>query len=235
MKMDLISCIIPVFNGERFLGEALDSILAQTYRPLEIIVADDGSTDGTAEVAASYGDRVAYLHQAKKGAAEAKNMGLDAAQGEYIAFLDADDLWHADKLTRQMVRLQQQPEVDLCFTQYQNFWIPELAEEQRRYQGHPFAQPTSAWSLCTLLTHRSSFDRFGRFVERIQGGYENTQWVLRAAGQGAVIEVLTDVLMCRRIHQTNQSRELAFDDEFFIVLKAWRDYQRQRSDGSQTG
>jgi hypothetical protein len=134
-----------------------------------------------------------------------------------------------------MARLQQDPPIDLCFTQYQNFWMPELAEEQRRYQGHAFAQPTPAWSLCTLLTHRSSFDRFGRFVERIQGGYENTQWMLRAAGRGAVLEVLDDVLMYRRIHQTNQSREFVFDDEFFIVLKAWRDYQRQRSDRSGNG
>jgi glycosyltransferase involved in cell wall biosynthesis len=235
MSTGLISCIIPVFNGERFLAEALDSILAQTYRPLEIIVADDGSTDGTAEVAASYGDRVAYLRQAKMGAGQAKNMGLDAAQGEYIAFLDADDLWHPSKLTKQMARLKQRPEIDLCFTRYQNFWVPELAEEKRRYQEHPFAQPTSAWSLCTLVSHRSTFDMFGRFAEGIEGGYESTQWVLRAAGRGAVIEILSDVMMYRRIHQRNQSRELSFDDEFFVVLKAWRDYQRQRSDESQTG
>ena len=235
MKSSLISCIIPVFNGERYLGEALDSIVAQTYRPLEIIVADDGSTDGTAEVATSYGERITYLRQSNQGAATAKNMGLSAAQGEFIAFLDADDLWHPEKLARQMARLKERPEVDLCFTRYQDFWIPELAEEEKRYQGHPLSQPASAWSICTLLTHRSVFGRFGRFDDGLRGP-ENMIWSLRAAGQGAVIEVLPDVLMYRRIHQHNhsRSREWAFSDGFFLILRAWRDYQRRRRDGGDT-
>jgi len=96
----LISCIVPVFNGERYVSEALDSILAQTYRPLEIIVADDGSIDGTAAVVASYGEQVIYLRQANAEPA-ARNLGLSAARGEFVAFLDAVDLWHPEKLAHE--------------------------------------------------------------------------------------------------------------------------------------
>jgi glycosyltransferase involved in cell wall biosynthesis len=91
MEESLISCIIPVYNGERYLRESLDSLSAQTYRPLEIIVADDGSTDGTAEVAKSYGRRITYVRQTNRGYWAAKNLGLSAAHGDFIAFLDVDD------------------------------------------------------------------------------------------------------------------------------------------------
>src|SRR5690242_4967891 len=93
-----VTCIVPVFNGERYLGEALDSIFAQGHQPLEVLVVDDGSTDGSAAVAKSYGDRVRYFFQPNAGPAAARNLGLEAARGEFIAFLDADDLWHRDKL-----------------------------------------------------------------------------------------------------------------------------------------
>jgi len=111
MEISLISCIVPVFNGERYLGEALDSILGQTHRPLEIIVADDGSTDRTATVAAGYGDQIRYLYQPNAGTASACNLGLGAARGGFIAFLAADDLWHPEKLMRQMVRFRERPEL----------------------------------------------------------------------------------------------------------------------------
>jgi len=100
MQSPLISCIVPVYNGERYLKEALDSILVQTHCPLEIIVADDGSTDGTASVVAGYGEGVKHLWQPNAGETAARNMGLSAAQGEFVAFLDADDLWHPEKLAR---------------------------------------------------------------------------------------------------------------------------------------
>ena len=110
MKNSLISCIVPVYNGERYLGEALDSILAQTYRPLEIIVVDDGSTDGTAEVVAIYGDQVRYLKQVNGGPAATRNLGLSSSNGEFVAFLDQDDLCHPEKLERLMERFKTRPE-----------------------------------------------------------------------------------------------------------------------------
>lgn len=130
-----ISCIIPVFNGERYLAEAVESILAQTYPPCEVIIADDGSTDGTAEIATGYSARVRHVRQENLGAAAARNLGLHAAVGEFVAFLDADDLWHVEKLARQVARFRQRPELDFCISHLQNFWIPELATEKARFEG----------------------------------------------------------------------------------------------------
>jgi glycosyltransferase involved in cell wall biosynthesis len=222
----LISCIVPVFNGERFLGEALDSILAQTYRPVELIVVDDGSTDATAQVAARYTRHVSYLRQEHSGSAAAKNNGLRAAQGDLIAFLDADDLWHADKLSRQRDRLLELPELTLCFTRFQNFWIPELAHEAERYRNDPMAAPLAAWSIGTLLVARAVFARLGPFREQLRGN-ENMLWFLHAAGQGATIEVLPEVLMRRRIHELNDCRRgwVHARDLFFPIIRAWRDYK----------
>ena len=112
----LVSCIIPVFNGARFLGEAVDSILAQTYRPCEVIVVDDGSTDATGDVIAGYGERVVAVRQPNRGEAAARNAGVRAARGALVAFLDADDLWGPEKLTRQAAKLGEDPRIDLCFT-----------------------------------------------------------------------------------------------------------------------
>ena len=232
MKESLISCIVPVFNGERYIGEALQSILAQTYHPLEIIVADDGSIDGTARVAESFGDRVKYRYQANQGYPEAKNLGLSEAQGEFIAFLDADDLWHPSKLERQMARFADPAPIDLCFTRYKNFWMLELAEEERLYQGQPLCQPQSAWSISTLLTRRAVFDRFGDFHDGTRG-IENMTWFLRAAGQGAVIEVLSDILMDRRFNVESFTRRgrAVLMNNFLPILKEWKDYQRRNANG----
>ena len=129
MGYELISCIVAVYNGERYLGEAIDSILAQTYRPSEIIIVDDGSTDGTAAVVARYGQQVRYVWQPNSGPAAARNLGLDVMQGEFVAFLDADDLWHPEKLAQQMARFRARPELDYCVAHAQNFWVPELQGE----------------------------------------------------------------------------------------------------------
>ena len=235
MRPRLISCIIPVFNGEPYLGEALKSVLEQTYQPVEIVVVDDGSTDGTAEVVERYSAQVSYLRQSNQGSATAKNLGLSATQGEFIAFLDADDLWHPEKLARQMARLRERPDIDLCFTRFQHFWMPELAEEAKRYQGHPLSQPLSAYLVSSLLVRRTVFETFGQFDNGLRGN-ENMIWYLRAAERGAFIEVVPDVLTYRRLHGKNITREQLrkgefLDGVFFPILKAWRDYQRQRLDG----
>lgn len=230
MEHALISCIIPVYNGERYLREAIDSILAQTYRPLEIIVVDDGSTDGTAGAAAGYGDRLNYARQNNAGPAAARNRGLDLAQGEFIAFLDADDLWHPEKLQRQMARFQARSELGYCVAHVQNFWIPELAEEAKKFRDHRIAKALPGYVTTTLLARRSVFDAVGPFDLRL-GHSDSTEWFLRADEHGVVKELLPDVLLYRRLHEANRSRLFASRsrDQFLEILKAKLDRRRSRN------
>src|SRR4051812_386439 len=110
-----VSCIVAVYNGEPFLAEAIDSILAQTYRPLEVIVVDNMSTDATAEIAASYGEPVHVIDAEPRGPAIARNRGIRDARFPLIAFLDADDLIHPEKLERQVAHLSRgEIDVSLC-------------------------------------------------------------------------------------------------------------------------
>ena len=228
MANPLISCIIPVYNGERYLREAIDSILGQSYRPFQVIVADDGSTDGTPAIAAAYGNRLMYLQQPNRGYAAAKNLGHSAAHGDFIAFLDADDVWHLEKLARQILAMEARPAMDLCFTRYENFWMPELADEQRRYQGNPMSHAQSAWSISTLVARSAAFERFGNFHDGVRW-IENMTWFLRASGQGAVIEVLSEILMYRRFNAESFTRDRTrLVSNFFPILKEWKDQRYRR-------
>jgi len=98
----MVSVVIPVYNGGRSICRAIDSVLRQSFTDYEIIVVNDGSTDNTDEIVKGYGDKVTYIVQASAGASVARNAGIAASRGEWIAFLDADDEWHEDKLARQM-------------------------------------------------------------------------------------------------------------------------------------
>jgi glycosyltransferase involved in cell wall biosynthesis len=238
MANSLISCIIPVFNGERYLGEALDSILAQTYRPIEIIVVDDGSTDSTGELVARYGDRIRYFRQNNEGAPTARNAGLSAARGAFVAFLDSDDLWHPDKLARQMARFDARPELDLCVTHLQRFWIPELETERKRFQDHRFAEVLPGYITQTLLARRNVFDSVGNFDTSRRVG-DPMDWFLRAAERGVVMELLPDLLVYQRMHENNLSVEFGtramkphMQDALLDVVKASLDRRRSRKETS---
>jgi len=160
MSQPLISCIVAVFNGERYLKEALDSILAQTYRPLEILVVDDGSTDRTTEIVSEYSDTVRYFWQSNAGPGAARNAGIKLAKGEFIAFLDADDLWHKKKLTRQISSFKARPDLEMCVTHAQNFWVPELKEEEKRFRNLIFSLSSSGTQkFCACVIHISSSGR----------------------------------------------------------------------------
>jgi glycosyltransferase involved in cell wall biosynthesis len=116
------SVVIPAYNAERFLAAAIQSALAQSYPPAEVIVVDDGSTDNTLQIAQSFGASVHCISQKNSGASTARNAGIQAARHEWIALLDADDLWHPEKLARQAEQIMAEPEVDLLYTSCQCFF-----------------------------------------------------------------------------------------------------------------
>ena len=118
MVLPRISVVIPTFNQSGYLAEALDSVLTQTFADYEIIVVDDGSTDGTASLLRTYGDRIRVISQDNRGAGAARNRGLETACGRYIAFLDHDDIWHPDKLKVQYEFMVAHPAAVGCSVPY---------------------------------------------------------------------------------------------------------------------
>ena len=223
----LVSCIVPVFNGEPYLREALDSILQQTYGPLQVIVADDGSTDGSATVVASYGEQIHYLRQANAGPSAARNLGLGAARGDFIAFLDADDLWLADKLAKQTARFAARPDLEMSVTYLQNFWIPELAHEAEALRGDRLTQPLPGYAMDTLLARRRVFETVGLLNTALRHG-EDTEWFLRASECGVVTELLPDVLCRRRMHHHNLTRRTAAERDADLLRNVKAHLERGR-------
>ena len=112
----LVSVVIPTWNRAYSIGQAIESVLGQTYREVEIIVVDDGSTDNTRDVVSAYGDRVVYIHQGNAGCPAARNTGLRVARGEFIALLDSDDVWYPWKLELQIAFLRRYPHVGMVWT-----------------------------------------------------------------------------------------------------------------------
>lgn len=210
--------------------EALNSVLEQTYHPLEIIVADDGSMDGTADVVAKYGNKIRLFRQETAGPAATRNFGLSHASGEFVSFLDADDLWHREKLERQISRFEQRPELDLCITYARMFWSESLIREETYYREHPRAKSVPGYATTTLLARRRVFDDIGAFDNQYWFG-DATDWFIRAKERGLVIELLPEVLTYHRIHGSNLTRRRSTDsrDEFLMIVKKSLDRRRSQS------
>ena len=116
MKTPVVSVVIPTYNCGRYIEEAVNSVLSQTYRSLEIIVVDDGSTDDTAGRLEKYTDRIRFVSQKNSGPSRARNVGMELSTGEYIAFLDADDRWLPEKLERQLACFQELEGIEMVFS-----------------------------------------------------------------------------------------------------------------------
>lgn len=213
----LVSCVIPVYNGARFLNESLDSVLAQTHRPLEIIVVDDGSTDETAAVLEQYSDRVVCTRQAHAGAPAARNRGIEMSSGQFVAFLDADDLWDESKLSRQLERFDALPALGFCTTLMQNFWMEEVQDEARHLKDTALAEPQPG-AVSTLVVRRNVFSQVGPLNSDLRHR-DVQEWMMRAKNAGVTAEVLPDVLVYRRLHSANNSRRRRAE-EFFTIVKA---------------
>jgi glycosyltransferase involved in cell wall biosynthesis len=198
----LVSVIMAVRNGERFLRSAIDSVLQQTYRPLEIVLIDGQSTDGTAEIARSYPE-IRYIHQETLGVANAYNLGVESSAGELIAFLSHDDIWTPDKLTLQESYLREHPGAECVVARVKFFLEPGCAfpaslRESILEGDHPLRIPE------TLLARRRVFERVGLFDTEIRAA-EDMDWFARAVDLGVSIAIIDKVLLYKRIHDRNVS------------------------------
>ncbi len=227
MDAPLISCIVPVYNGECFVAEALESIFAQTYDPIEVVIVDDGSEDGTAKKLASFGERIRMIRQANAGPSAARSRGLKEAAGQLVAFQDADDLWLPEKLKLQMERLAARPEAELCTCLIENFWVPELAEEAARLRDTIHAQPRLA-SWQGVLARREVFTRIGGLDTDVPQN-DAREWLHRARAMDVVVEHVDRVLVRRRVHANNWSRKRAELEPALLLRLAERALARRRT------
>jgi glycosyltransferase involved in cell wall biosynthesis len=220
-----VSVVIPVFNGAGYLSEAILSALGQILAPYEVIVVDDGSTDNTPGIAALFGDAIRYDRQLHKGVSATLNRGVQLAQGELLAFLDADDVWLPDKLLKQVAVLQAQPEIDLVFGYSRFFASPDLDETAARSLRIP-DQPQPAFIKSAMLIRRASFLRAGMFDTAWQVG-DFVDWYARAIEAGLKAHLLPDVVHNRRVHACNMTiLERSSQGNYVRILKAALDRRR---------
>ncbi len=221
----LVSVIIPVYNGAEFITEAIASVRAQVHVPTEIIVIDDGSSDQTAHVVQTLGCDIRYVYQHNQGPAAARNRGLALAQGEFIAFLDADDLWPADKLVHQVASLATDAGAQVVWghTQicaYQATAAPSLALE-----------PTWSSLLGSLLCRKAVFQMVGAFEPTLRVN-EDIDWFLRLQEQKLVIKKLPHLALFYRIRPGSLTYGKSLrEGEWFQTVR--RALQRQRALGGQ--
>ena len=223
----LVSCIVPAFNSEAHLEEAVTSILAQSYRPVDVVVADDGSSDRTVVIARGLGEVVRVVVQPTAGPAATRNLGIREARGDFVAFLDPDDLWLPRKLELQMKRFAARPALQCSVTFAQAFWDDSCPDEQKRYHGHARMRPVPGYALTTLLARRASFDDVGLLDESLWYA-DAVDWFVRAYDQGVDIELIPDVLTRHRLHGANLTRRRAeaSADEFLTLVKRRLDRRR---------
>jgi glycosyltransferase involved in cell wall biosynthesis len=201
----LVSVVIPAYNCAKFLAETLDSVFAQTYRPIEVIVVDDGSTDHTVEIVRAYPD-VRYFYQENQGVSVARNVAIAAAQGEFIAFLDGDDIWKPDKLNIQITYMLDNPNVGITGTKALNFLesgteVPAWFKPERDL-GEPTVIIPS-----TVVVCKSVFTQIGDFSSTYRAS-EDTEWLCRAKDAQISIVTIPEILTLRRFHGSNLSWEM---------------------------
>jgi glycosyltransferase involved in cell wall biosynthesis len=193
-----VSVIIPVHNGERYLGETLASVLGQDIAPAEIIVVDDGSTDGSVAVAKSFAGPLRCISQPRSGPAAARNRGVAEATQAMLAFNDADDLWPQDRLARQFAHLHDHPELEMVLGQVDQFISPELVgdESLRKVKLLP---RMPGFLVGAMLIREEAWLRLGPFDETLRAG-EFVAWFLSAMEKDLHYAVIDDLVLSRRLH-----------------------------------
>ncbi len=202
MSNPLVSVVMAVRNGERFLASAIESVLAQDYRPLEIVLVDGQSTDRTPQIARSF-DLVRYVYQTGTGVADAYNLGVASAQGDFIAFLSCDDLWTPDKLSTQMEAMLADPSLEFTVARVR-FFLEPGSSIPPGFRKELLEGDHVGVIMETLVARRAVFDKVGEFDPSMPIG-NDVDWFARARDMGVHSAVIPKVLLHKRIHDTNLS------------------------------
>jgi len=220
----LVSVIIPIYNGEKFLQSTLESVFAQTYSNIEVIVVDDGSTDNSSSIAKSFPD-VRYIGQKNMGVSTARNRGIEFAAGDYIALLDADDLWDPKKIELQISYMEQNPDIDMTGTKTKNFLdlgtiLPVWLQKNENWELVEYINSSS------IVARRNVFKTVGKFDETLPSG-EDTDWFWRAKEAGITSIVLENVMVKRRFHGNNLSWKYMRERKERLLQIARKSVQRK--------
>ncbi len=218
--MPKVSVIIPTYNRAACVKKAIDSVLSQTYQDFEVIVVDDGSTDSTRKMLEAYRDRLRYLFQPNQGVSSARNAGIRASKGKYIALLDSDDQWLPQKLEQQMEVMEHLPDLPLCHTE--EIWIRRGVrvnpkKKHKKHSGYifPYCLPLCVISPSSVVMQKTFFHKSGGFDETLPACEDYDLW-LRITKDYPVHLLDTPLLVKYGGHEDQLSRQYWGIDRFRI-------------------
>jgi glycosyltransferase involved in cell wall biosynthesis len=200
-----VAALVPVWNGAAFLAEALESILSQEPAVDEVVVIDDGSTDGSGAIARGFGPRVRCVRQEHGGLAAARNAAVRESRSDLVAFLDADDVWPRGRLARLLRALEENPECGIVQGRLQR-----MVRDDRTMRWQLVDESWRAPNVATALIRRSAFTTVGPFDESVTGG-DDVDWLLRAKEIGVREAHVEAITLHYRRHGGNMTNDVAAD------------------------
>lgn len=213
-KNPLVSVVLPVYNGERFIADAVKSVLMQEYEPVELIVVNDGSTDQTAKILKEFGDKLTCITQKNSGPSSARNRGIKASNGEYVAFIDADDIWMPGSVTFHMGQFTKYKnlEISVGLTSELDFKLPTEIDVAKAKE-EAFLHLVMGAS----IMKKSVFKDVGLFDEELILR-QDTDWFLRARELERKMAIGKELILIYRKHQNNRTNDLKKSNYYLFKM-----------------
>lgn len=225
-----VTVIIPTHNRANYLAEAINSVLGQTYKNYEIIVADDGSTDSTSEIIKQFGDKIRYFYQQNRGPSAARNTGIKNARGDLVAFIDSDDLWLPDKLSQQVQLFDKNHRLGLVSSAYyscdSNLNVTRVIKEDKLTDKKHILKKLfirNIFPTPTVLVKKECFEKVGLFNESYGFAEDWEMWV-RIALEYDLAYIETPLCQCRRHNSsiTFQREQENFNDWMKVIKENFK-------------
>ncbi|NQV01641.1 MAG: glycosyltransferase family 2 protein [Bacteroidia bacterium] len=212
-----ISVIIPSYNGEKFIADALESVRQQTFPVKEILVVDDGSTDATIDIVKGFPGNIRVCLQKHTGfPAKGRNKGIKESTGTYIAFLDQDDLWPSNAMQIHMESMIKYPFLEVDVGKVQTMVIQKTLAEKPEFG--PFGLPKQFFLLSCVLIKKTTFNKVGMFDEQMKYYGSDFDWIIRFREAELSINFHTNLTLYYRLHETNHSRDLSILKQSLIEV-----------------